>query len=250
MQLTKEIAEIAGIHAGDGYLRYEGKRKELDISGNIEEKEYYDEHISKLFQKSFNIKINNKFFKTRNTYGFVSRDKKIINLSKKLNFPSGKKTFIVSCPEKILKSKNKQVIIAFVRGCFDTDGSLSFDKKIYNKSKFKKTRHYYPRILFSSTSKRLAQDYYFLLIKLGFKPKFYRKKPKKVKENIKYIIQLTGKNNLNKWIKEIKIKNPTKLSRYQIWKKFGFCPPKTTYKQRTQILKGRINPDSLYGPIA
>ena len=246
MQLTKEIAEIAGIHAGDGYLRYLGKRKELDISGNIEEKEYYDNHISKLFQESFNIKINNKFFKSRNTYGFVLRDKKVINLLKKLNFSSGKKTLIVSCPEKILKSKNKQIIIAF----FDTDGSLSFDKKIYNKSKFKKTRHYYPRLLFSSTSKKLAKDFYKLLIKLEFKPKFYIRTSKKEKENIKYIIQLTGDNNLKKWIKEIKIKNPSKLSRYQIWEKFGFCPPKTTYKQRTQILKGRINPDSLYGPIA
>ena len=37
--LSQDLAEIAGIHAGDGYMRLRGKNKgEVDISGNIEEK--------------------------------------------------------------------------------------------------------------------------------------------------------------------------------------------------------------------
>ena len=39
-ELSPELAEICGIHAGDGYLRSNEHRIELDISGNVEEKEY------------------------------------------------------------------------------------------------------------------------------------------------------------------------------------------------------------------
>ena len=38
IHISPELAEICGIHAGDGYLRGKDHRKELDISGNIEEK--------------------------------------------------------------------------------------------------------------------------------------------------------------------------------------------------------------------
>jgi hypothetical protein len=61
-EFSPELAEICGIHAGDGYLRNDGQRKELDISGNIEEKEYYDLHINELFKKAFSITIQCKFF--------------------------------------------------------------------------------------------------------------------------------------------------------------------------------------------
>ena len=65
--LTPELAEICGIHAGDGYLRGGGRHWELDISGNVEEKDYYDSHITKLFKNAFGINLICKFFPSRNT---------------------------------------------------------------------------------------------------------------------------------------------------------------------------------------
>ena len=53
MKITPELAEIFGIHVGDGYLRYHGRTKELDISGSYEEKSYYDNHMIPLFNKTF-----------------------------------------------------------------------------------------------------------------------------------------------------------------------------------------------------
>ncbi|MDP2906846.1 MAG: hypothetical protein Q8O03_02800 [Nanoarchaeota archaeon] len=50
MLLNSETAEICGIHAGDGYLRNDGRRRELDISGNVEEQTYYDNHVIPLFE--------------------------------------------------------------------------------------------------------------------------------------------------------------------------------------------------------
>ena len=64
------LAELCGIHAGDGYLRNHGRRVELDISGSLEEKVYYDDHVIPLVSKLFGIKIQGREFKSRKTYGF------------------------------------------------------------------------------------------------------------------------------------------------------------------------------------
>ena len=52
-KMTPDLAEVCGIHAGDGYLRNDGKRRELDIGGGFEEKEYYGNHVAPLFEKVF-----------------------------------------------------------------------------------------------------------------------------------------------------------------------------------------------------
>ena len=57
MEISLELAEICGIHAGDGYLRNRGNKIELDITGNLEEKEYYDEHVIPLFNKFFGLNL-------------------------------------------------------------------------------------------------------------------------------------------------------------------------------------------------
>jgi len=35
-------------------------------------------------------------------------------------------------------------------------------------------------------------------------------------------------------------KNPVKLSRYLVWKKFGYCPTGLTLKQRENLLKDKL----------
>lgn len=65
--------------------------------------------------------------------------------------------------------------------------------------------------------------------------------PKNLKENYRYTIILSGVINLERWMKLIGIKNPVKLTRYLVWKKFGFCPPHTNLQQRKDILNGKLN---------
>ena len=249
--MTPELAEICGIHAGDGYLRIRGNSCELDISGNVEEKEYYDNHVLDLFDREFSLKVKARFFPSRRTYGIRLYDKALVHTLISLGFPNGKKTSIVQIPKKILRSKDEKIICSFLRGYFDTDGCLTFDRKIYNSDSFKVRYNYYPRIMLTTCSENLSWNLVQLLGKLGFMVRTYVTKPRKETESLKYRLQLTGNNVLELWMDKIGSKNPTKISRYKIWKKYGFCPPNTTYDERIRILNGELNPKSFYyGPVA
>ncbi len=57
-------------------------------------------------------------------------------------------------------------------------------------------------------------------------PKFYKI----------YKIDINGKNNLNRVMKYMKIKNPVHLTKYAIWQKTGCCLKNTTLSERTNIL--------------
>lgn len=163
--LNADFAEICGIHAGDGYLRNDGKRIELDISGNVQEKNYYNNYIIPLFSNFFNISIEGKHFKSRNTYGFVIRNKKVVEKLHSVGFPYGKKTPTVKAPQFILESNNKELYSNFLRGLFDTDGSLSFDKRRGNYKEFNKKYHVEPRINITTVSKKLSDDNDYLIAK-------------------------------------------------------------------------------------
>ena len=240
------IAEVCGIHVGDGYLRYHSKNKEFDISGSYEEQGYYDYHVVPLFNKIFKLQLKAKKFPHRRTYGFCSCNQKIISTLVKVGFPSGKKSTIISIPKIILNSNDKEVYKAFLRGYFDTDGCFTFDKKIYNSSYFKKRYHYYPRIMFTTCSKMLSIQLQKLFKNLSFKSRCYKYLPKVKTENIKYNLQIVGKESLERWVKLISPKNTMKISRYLVWQKFGFCPPNTNYEQRKNILNMSLSPYSFY----
>jgi len=61
-----------------------------------------------------------------------------------------------------------------------------------------------------------------------------------------YIIAMDKIKDINIFFNNIIPSNPKHLTKYYIWKQFGFCPPNTTLKQRMDILKKKINPYDLY----
>tara|TARA_Y100000310_G_scaffold206210_1_gene206613 strand:- start:718 stop:1224 length:507 start_codon:yes stop_codon:yes gene_type:complete len=158
-----------------------------------------------------------------------------------LGFPSGAKSLCVKAPDAIKFSSDTVFIGNFLRGYFDTDGCLSFDKKIYNSNIFKKTKNFYPRLLFSTVSFNLFGDVCHMFERLGLRFSTSTYKPKVPSENRKYTIQMAGITQLNNWLLLIGMRNPTKYSRYLIWKKHGHCPPNTTFEERVNVLKGQIS---------
>jgi hypothetical protein len=240
-----ELAEICGIHAGDGYLRNDGQRKELDISGAYDEREYYDNHVIPLFNKVFDLNIKGRFFPSRSTYGFVIRDSKVIEFMHDIiGFPYGSKSLIVDVPHFI--KKDASLIPNFLRGYFDTDGCLNFSKKCGQYSEFKKTRHYYPRLVFITISPNLSKSLQAIFSLTGWVFTNYTYRSKRLNEHLRYKVDINGEYALRRWMSVVGIKNQSKYSRFLIWNKFGFCPPNTTFDQRQKILKGETNPESMY----
>lgn len=240
IEMTPDLAEICGIHAGDGYLRMRGGKGEIDISGHSEEKEYYDNHVIPLFNKVFNLSLKGREF-SRGTYGFVLYNREIAEFFNWLGFPFGKKSLIVTVPKFILESKNKLFYARFLRGLFDTDGNLGFRKSYGKYKEFKVKHNHYPVITITTTSKNLFHEISFLLDYLEIKHFKYGYQPKDPRDSYKYRIIISGVERLNKWMDLIGMKNSVKFSRFKIWKKFGFCPPHTTLKQREDILNGKLN---------
>jgi len=152
-------------------------------------------------------------------------------------------------PKSILNSKDKVFYARFLRGLFDTDGCLSFQKKNY--SKFRLKKNFYPVISIATVSERLIEDIKEMLNYLqikhfshGYQPNTKRK-DYPYKDNYRHAIYVNGIERLKKWMEVIGTRNPSKLSRYLIWQKFGFCPANLTYQQRKSILKGELDINSL-----
>lgn len=245
-KMTSDLAEVCGIHAGDGYLRNDGKRRELDISGGFEEKDYYDNHVVPLFEKVFKIKIKPRFFLHRNTYGFVIRNRSVIEFMHSLGFPYGKKTLTVAVPEQILESNDLRIIYRFVRGVFDTDGSLLFRKR--SGSGYKRVhivRHTQPSILLSVCSRNLCQGICELLTKTGYHFTLSYEKSRG-NHNAKHKVELRGDLKIIRWMTNIGFKNPIKYNRFLIWKKHGFVPPSLCYEAQKKILLGNKDPNQYY----
>jgi len=249
-EMTPELAEICGIHAGDGYLRYRGKSKfELDISGSVDEKDYYDNHVVPLFEKTFGIKVKAQFFQPRNTYGFRIYKKEICEYIHSLGFPYGKKTLTVEVPNQIIESRNLDIIYRFIRGVFDTDGTLSFKKRGGSGySEFLKKRHTYPSIKLSVCSKSLRDGVGSLFSRTGFQFVFSETKQSD-NLNKNYTLTLDGDQNLILWMLNIGFKNTVKENRFLIWEKYGFNPPLLTFEQQKEILSGKANPHIFYNDV-
>ncbi len=243
--MTPELAEICGIHAGDGYMRLRARnRGEVTASGHIEEKDYYDNNVIFLINKVFNLELKGRTFHKGN-YGFVCYEGCVRDILIELGFPTKKKSKIVRVPETILNSRDLKLYGTFLRGLFDTDGNLFFRKSYAGVNKFKMKYNHYPTITLSTISKGLAEDVLRMLHEMDILFNYHIRDPKKLSENRKYIISIRGIDGLEKWMKLVGMKNSVKMSRYQVWKKFGFCPTNTTLRQREEILKGRLDINSL-----
>lgn len=246
-KMSANLAEICGIHAGDGYLRDDGKRRELEISGNIQEKEFYTKNVAPLFKKVFNIDVKLRPFLSKKTFGFVIRNKEVIGyFNKFLRFPLGRKTTIVKVPNKVLITKSKKIYAAFLKGLFDTDGCLSFSRRGKTYSVFKRRYHVDPRIIFSTVSRNLSKDIQYMLRFLEIPFCKYVVLPKNRNELKKYVFRIVGKRRLLLWLKVVGFKNPIQLTRYKVWRKYGFSPPYTTVLERQDILNNKTDIYSYY----
>ncbi|MFH1587654.1 MAG: LAGLIDADG family homing endonuclease [Candidatus Diapherotrites archaeon] len=239
-KINELVAEEAGWHAGDGSLYAKKKTGYLYcLAGDAnQETDFYKDYVHKIFKRIYNLDIKLRKLSGGKTFGFVASSKAIYTYKNKcLGFPLGKKASIVEIPAQILESGNELIKGSFIRGLFDTDFSLSFQKK-------HKNRHYYPYIAGSLNSEKIIDQTASILKKMGFKP--IKRVEIRKEKNKQYALKIIGYKQLEKWMDKISFRNPKHMTKYLVWKKFGFCPPHTTIQERKLILENKLDPNSFY----
>tara|TARA_B100000315_G_C14568269_1_gene584103 strand:- start:571 stop:1302 length:732 start_codon:yes stop_codon:yes gene_type:complete len=218
---SAKLVEFIGIVLGDGNIHLEYNR--VTIVGSLEDIYYYKYHVIPLIVELFNIIPKLKKRKDRNAYYIYFYSKPIIDfLINEIGLIRGNKKN-AKIPLFILK--NKKLYPPFLRGLFDTDGCLKFSKQ-------SKSYNYYPRLELGFTPSTFSNQLKYLFEKLGFN----YGKWSQGRKFVLLIYQLSGTENLEKWMELISPKNPVHFSKYLFWDKFGYYIPKSSLKSRIEAL--------------
>ncbi len=247
--MNNKIAEFLGWYFGDGCLSTKGGRNQFFITGDLtEELQFYQEVIVPTFNQIFNNEIQRKAqlrkYPSIGVCGIYVFDKKFVqHLIKTFQLKPGKKLFVTIPHFETIEEKKY-----FVRGLFDTDGSIYFSRSHFKTKKptFCNTFHYKPTIKLATISQNLIDYVYLTLKEMDFSPRLYTPRRQREHENIMYSVVLDLKNDVSRWIEEIGFLNHKHNTKIEVWKKFNFCPPYTTIKDRIKILKGEVDPNSDY----
>lgn len=232
-KLTPELAEEIGMHFGDGFLSE--NKYEYRLKGNPkDEKEYYQNYVKPLFKKLFNITVSLKDFKT--SYGFELKSRAIWEFKTNvIGIKPGNK-YSLYVPET-LKVNNVKILSAFIRGLFDTDGSICFKSKYGYKN-------YYPSIEITLISKKVIEDVTKILKMLGFDPKI---SPTRNCERI----SLNGISRFKKYEQLIGWSSPKNLNKVNEWKtqypelNNGGCNSVAEYATVARTTGVRFSPSTL-----
>ena len=249
----EKLAEICGAFIGDGWI--ESRGRSCYLAGNkTEDKEYYDEHMTQLFKEVL-IETKPQLYPYWRVYGIGLHNVRLIQFLTNLGIPKGKKAHSAQIPQWILSSHDDAIKIAFLRGLFDTDGCLE-SKKCYGKydTPFRKKYHCQPRIVFTSISEVLMIQVLNLLKELQFHPEKINLRKGGFMNNFNheksYRIRLNKLEEIKRWFDILYISaNPKHTTKYFLWKKFGFVPPRTTIEERRNILKGEVDIYSYYAGV-
>lgn len=159
-----DLAELCGIHAGDGWLG--SGTYEVGYGTSIKEEAYF-QRVFNLYDKVFDFKRNAKYRILRrgapyNSIELRIASKQIQNFLIKLGFPKGEKLRKLRIPK--CAYKNVETMRAFLRGLNDTDGTLHWRKSVNN---------FYLIISWLTASEPFAFQVKTLLEKLGYRPSIY-----------------------------------------------------------------------------
>lgn len=236
MKIDWRVAEICGIILGDGHMHTTENR--VTITGSLEDMHYYKNYVIPLFISSFRVNPSFKFIKNKNSCHMYINNKEMFKfLTDKLNMHRGNK-INAHIPKLILN--NTKLIPHFLRGIFDTDGSLKFSKQAKN-------INYYPRIRLCCQESYLSKEISILLNKLNFNfsesknfnkfTGFKNSKGMPILANRHVVCyEISGKNNIIKWTKLIDSSNPVHLTKFLIWRKMGLGFPNSSLYDRLNIL--------------
>lgn len=210
-----KLAEFLGAMMGDGNLSLYKSDYRISITGHKNDDLNYLKYLQKLFLELFG-----KEAKIRDKKRYILLEisnKEIFYKIHSAGVPIGKKSDIVKIPNPIIKNMNQSK--AFLRGFADTEFSVTF-KKAGRKT------HSYPRISVDISSKEMISQISKILNKLRISHKVYKRdRARNNTSYTTYMMDINGKENLQKWLTSIGFNNQKHLSKIEVWKKLGYYNP-------------------------
>ncbi len=200
MTLNEDLCEFIGTLIGDGFTNKYNNFYQTQFTGDkILDLDYYQNKISPICKKLFGITPTIST-SPRCLRANIYSKRLFEMLTKRFGIPAGKKCYSVMIPKEILDSEDK-FICATLRGMFDTDGGIGFDKrKIYKKP--------YIRVNYTSVSHRLIDQIMELLSEYKIPASVYNKNDTSARE-----IQINGENNVKLFLDKIGFSNQRHLKK-------------------------------------
>lgn len=197
---SEEFLEFYGALLGDGWIsvlqnkKYNKIHYFLGLSGHVTEDKNYLLRIKNLVTKLFHREGYFKYKSKEKAMEFIFGHKELISLfDKELGFPIGVKHNL-NIYDGFLDWKFVKYVL---RGLFDTDGSLYFDKD-------KRYREPYPIFEISTYSEKMNSQLVEILRCRGFRV---------IKH--KQGVRMKGKDQLKRWFSEINPANEKHIFKYQ-----------------------------------
>lgn len=216
---TAELAYFLGFLLGDGCIGATQPVITMTCH-SIDEDIYARSVLIPLIELLFGVKPNLYKCKHQNAYHQSFHSKEVADfLTRVIGFPIGgvhkHVPLLIACSTRPMK-------FAFIQGFFDADGCLVFSRKTYAK-------YAYPSIELKSVDREVLAEIAAILEPVGFRTSIGRSVESSV-------LRVNGCEMLNRWMKMIGSKNMKHITKYQVWQKFGYCPPSTDVPQRLRIL--------------
>lgn len=211
LPLSEELCEFVGAFIGDGYI---AGRDAVGISGDSFLDNSYHHYLARNGETLFGISPGFCVSKVKRAIYTKFNSQNLVKLfNERFGFPLGEKTYIVKIPQEILNA-DEALLFRTVRGIFDTDGCVFFDKrKIYKKP--------YPRITLEIKSRNLAEQLVQILgSHFSVRHKFGTKRGS-------CVVEIYGHRQLEKWMSLIGFSNERHLNRLKE-PQAGFEPATST----------------------
>lgn len=198
MPLTEQIAELLGAFIGDGFTNCYGRSYIVQITGDSRlDRTYYSDILIPCI-KTMCPESNPIIDTYDNTIRLTINSKEFcILLTQRFGFRRGKKAYSVKIPQEILESNNWRIINRCIRGIFDTDGYVFFDRR-------KSYEVPYLRIGLQVVSKDLIRQVHYLLLQQGILAKVTSKGDR---------IQINGLDECRKFVSIVGFSNSRHLNK-------------------------------------
>ncbi|MEK6946524.1 MAG: hypothetical protein AABX32_02865 [Nanoarchaeota archaeon] len=206
---SEQLAEFIGILAGDGHVSFNTNKNNISITGDSRLDVEYLKYVKFLIEKLFNLKANIFIKKGQNTALIKFESKGIVDFLRNVGYYKHNSRNI-EIPDWI--TENKNYLLSTIKGLADTDFSLM----IYKNRKF---YPYYPIISIGLADKEFTILISNFLAKQGFNTNLIfndsvlDKRSGKIWS--KTTLRLSGRQNLDLWMKLIGFRNQRHLNKYQ-----------------------------------